>query len=409
MSKLTPEQLMAKLGGNARSSFEDNDVNININADVDGEGEGEGMIDPDTMDTSETPEAAELDVQDQAGEVDAAVADADEMNETVEGLENLYITLCSISEENLPIDRAAAMLLQTQVVNLTSKFGLSPTDIGVPSTEDFGIFPDTSTTDSMEGIKDTIKSGIDRLIAFLKNIWTAITNFVKGLFDSTLAARNKHKALTAKLKEKGVRGKKIKASGMIGIHVKNASAEARTLADFAAKVNASRLDAVVSSVSNTNTKVEDLGAVFNKVLDGLSSYEKKTMIGGVTYSESDSATPQLKRKDDLNAVEVTLTADHVQGVLNGVDTLLKVCEKYKQTQNQRKSLNDAMTKVVKSTASAADDKAIDAMKARSKAVSIWNSFVSFETKVMSTCLSVANALNNAAAASIGEAKANTKD
>lgn len=404
MFKLTPEQITARLGRNARSSLEDNDVNININADVDGEGDNDGLLDPETMDTSETPEAAELDVQDQAAEVEAAVADADEVNETVEGLESLYIALATISEENHPMDAAAAILLQNQVKTLTGKFGLSPSEIGVASTEDFGLFPDSSTTDSMEGIKETIKAGIDRLIAFLKNIWTAITNFVKGLFDSTFAARTKHKALSAKLKDKGVTGKKVKAAAVIALQVKNAATEARTLADFATKVQSARLDTVVSTVSNSDVNSEDIGKALSGVLDSLGSYAGKQMIGGCAYSESDSGTPQFKRKEDMKGLEVTLTADQVQGALNGADTLLKVCEKYKQTQNQRKSLNDAMTKSVKATASAAEDKAIAAMTARSKAVSYWNAFVSFETKVMSTCLTVTNSLNNVAAASIGEAK-----
>lgn len=400
MSKLTQAQILAKLGANARSSVEDNDVNIHIAADV----EADNAIDPETLDTSTTPEAAELDVLDQQADVENAVDDAEEMNEVVSGLEALYVEALAISEEGLPMDGAAARLLQCNVANLTRKFGLTPAEIGVASVEDYGVFPESSHTASLEGIGDTIKAGITRLVEFLKNIWNKITGFVKGLFDSTLAARNKNKALQAKLKDKGVTGKEVTVSALVAADVTDASAGSRNLVDFATEVNHVRFSLVLDALGRDDVGPKEINEAMVTMLDGLTKFTEKRLFGGHKFSIADSGLPQYKRVENLTSRKVKLTRDQVQVCLNGSDNLIKCVEKYKGKQAQQKSVNDAMTKIVKQTAAKPDAKMMQAYKARSVAVSSWNSFVSLETSVMASCLSVANALNNAAAASIGKAK-----
>ena len=405
MARLTTAQLAARFGSNAKSSLEDNDVNININADVDGEGEeNEGFVEEaEALDTSDTPEAAELDVADAGAEVEDTVEDTEAVSESIDGLESLYLTLAQISEEGLELGAGGAALLRNHVNQLTGKYGLGADDIGVASQEDLTMFPNSALQDSMEGIGETIKAAYQKLIEFLKKIGSMISTFVKSLFDAATAAKVKIAKLRKMLSSGSVKEKKVTVPALLGNNGVNVSG-IEALKDVTSEITKQRTEKFVQKFNqDTGLNETDVEAILKDFKSTIVGYKNKELAGNIRITIDADDFAKVESTDSGKSKVENLTKADANKYLDLADSLVKVVEGYRSTEKDRKKTLDSMAAKLKAdSVNAAKDenmrKRITAsMTPRRLFVRNMNKIVGIEVKLIGKCGSVANGLCNVVA------------
>lgn len=156
-------KLTASLG------LEDDAPNVQVNIDTDDMGM---PLDNITDEGENTPEADEVEIIEDAAEIDADDDVADEMAEAADSLESIYLAMESAQADG-GLTPAAAVFASIAVENIVSKYGATAKDVGV-SLEAFGDNRSYATTVSMEGVgqalKDLWNTIVEKFQAMLKKI-----------------------------------------------------------------------------------------------------------------------------------------------------------------------------------------------------------------------------------------------
>lgn len=413
MARLSVSEMTKRFGSKTNVSNEENDVNININADVDGEGENdnEGFVEEaEALDTSDTPETAELDVQDSAAEVNESIDETEEVSETIDGLENIYLSLAQMSVEGLQLDGSSAILLHGHVNQLAAKYGLTSDEVGIASVEDITLYPNNALTDSMEGIMDSISAIGNKITETMSDVGFKIANFAKALFNSIKATKDKTNRLRQIISAGSSKEKKVVKVG-VNLPVRNSGLNIPVIEDLAnvtRKITENNL-AKAESVFVMNVEQLDNFATevyYEDVLKSVKAFANKDLAGNVSLKLNDEDDIiGLKPIQNKNAKsEITIGKDEALKLLDVVDDLMDVVEGYKNTQKYRTKLNKTAVAAVKKDQAAlkTEDmglvkRVITGMRVKRKVGKDFKAVVGVEIALIKKCIEVANATNNVVA------------
>lgn len=428
MSKYDAKAILLGLTGGTVSK-EDNDLNITINAEHEGdndagEGEaadlgatepapvetveettpveavpGEGEVteepvvdaaEPVVEDTSGTPEAAELDVQEAAEGMDETQEQIENVNESVEGLEALALTLAQISVEGIEVTPLAAQMLNNQYDFAVRKFPVLRTQpLRVASCEDFAVSNEDATTVSLEKVMDGIKNGVKAVIEFLKNLGQQFLTLLGHVLSASAVMKRKAESLQAQAKSFKGDAKEVSVAGLLTS--KDLSvASIKELADALNAIGTKGYEALANGGGNIGADAH---------VDSVKSFFGKTFIGGFKI-ENTNGGPGLTSVAGKDGVKIKLSAAEAGALAGAVVNLAQAIEAYKRGESVRKNvvkkLTDEATALSNSTGGENAGK-LQALRKRMNAVS---QLMSFEKRLIGKALAVGNATNNVVAAAI---------
>lgn len=428
MSKYDAKAILLGLTGGTVSK-EDNDLNITINAEHEGdndagEGEaadlgatepapvetveettpveavpGEGEVteepvvdaaEPVVEDTSGTPEAAELDVQEAAEGMDETQEQIENVNESVEGLEALALTLAQISVEGIEVTPLAAQMLNNQYDFAVRKFPVLRTQpLRVASCEDFAVSNEDATTVSLEKVMDGIKNGVKAVIEFLKNLGQQFLTLLGHVLSASAVMKRKAESLQAQAKSFKGDAKEVSVAGLLTS--KDLSvASIKELADALNAIGTKGYEALANGGGNIGADAH---------VDSVKSFFGKTFIGGFKI-ENTNGGPGLTSVAGKDGVKIKLSAAEAGALAGAVVNLAQAIEAYKRGESVRKNvvkkLTDEATALSNSTGGE-DAGKLQALRKRMNAVS---QLMSFEKRLIGKALAVGNATNNVVAAAI---------
>lgn len=399
MSQANQARLAAgfsKTLNNGTASTEDNDVNININAETEGEGGGaapdvveEVDVDAIPLDTSETPEASELEVQEVQAEADETVDEVEDLDNTLDSLESIYYTLANVSAEGAEITPAFARMTNVAVANAVSRFGLTAADCGVASVESIALAPEAEITTSMEGIAETIKTGakqvgamMDKLIGwladFLKSIFTATGRTSKRIADVANALKNFKGTLKSDVTIPAVLNGTIAPSDLIRVGQVGKAFTASKYADIA-----------VLAKSGSVTK-DAIKTAFTKANASVTKYGDKEALPGYTFSTNEDGIVVLN-KVETSAKEGKVSQSEASGILGAANNMVAVAKEYDGAKGVRKQVSDAIKAAINENVTKEDGNAMERFSARRKLAKAWSKQVNEETRVIGLMITYANA------------------
>ncbi len=428
MSKYNAKAILLGLTGGTVSK-EDNDLNITINAEHEGdadngEGEaadlsaepapvetveettpieavpGEGEVveepivdaaEPVAEDTSGTPEAAELDVQEAAEGMDETQEQIENVNEATEGLEALALTLAQISVEGIEVTPLAAQMLNNQYDFACRKFPvLRQQSLRVASCEDFAVSNEDATTVSLEKVMDGIKNGVKAVIDFLKNLGQQLLTLLGHVLSASAVMKRKAESLQTQAKSFKGSAKEVSVAGLLtskDLSVASIKELADALNDA---IGTKGYEALASGDGN-------LGA--NAHVDSVKGFFGKTFIGGFKIKNTNGG-PGLTSVAGKDGVKIKLAAAEAGALAGAVVNLAQAIEAYKRGESVRKNvvkkLTDEATALSNSTGGESAGK-LQALRKRMNAVS---QLMSFEKRLIGKALAVGNATNNVVAGAI---------
>lgn len=427
MSKYNAKAILLGLTGGTVSK-EDNDLNITINAEHEGdadngEGEaadlsaepapvetveettpieavpGEGEVveepivdaaEPVAEDTSGTPEAAELDVQEAAEDMDETQEQIENVNEATEGLEALALTLAQISVEGIEVTPLAAQMLNNQYDFAVRKFPvLRQQSLRVASCEDFAVSNEDATTVSLEKVMDGIKNGVKAVIDFLKNLGQQLLTLLGHVLSASAVMKRKAESLQTQAKSFKGSAKEVSVAGLLTS--KDLSvASIKELADALNAIGTKGYEALASGEGNIGADAH---------IDSVKGFFGKTFIGGFKI-ENTNGGPGLTSVAGKDGVKIKLAAAEAGALAGAVVNLAQAIEAYKRGESVRKNvvkkLTDEATALSNSTGGESAGK-LQALRKRMNAVS---QLMSFEKRLIGKALAVGNATNNVVAAAI---------
>lgn len=392
------------------ASQEENDVNININAETEG-GEQEAPevvesapadVDAIPLDTSETPEASELEVAEVQAEADETVDQVEELDNTLDSLESIYFTLANVSAEGAEITPALARMTHVAINNAVSRFGLNSEDCGVASVESIALAPQAEIATSMEGIAETIKSGakqvaalMDRLISFLadflKSILTATGRTTKRINDVENALKSFKGELKTDVNIPAVLNGRIKPSDLVQVGQVGKAFTASKYADIAVLAKS---DGITGEAIKT---------AFGKANAAVTKYGDKEALPGYTFGTNDEGIVVLT-KVETSAQEGTVSASEGSGILGAAKNMVAVANEYNGAKGVRKQVSDAIKGAINENVSKEDGNAMERFTARRKLAKGWSRQVNEETRVVGLMITYANAAASVVAQTVSGGK-----
>lgn len=413
MSKRSTQDIKAlfEAGRQTVVSLEENDVNININADVDAEPQDEAAAEPVAaepvveadvdavpLDTSDTPEAAELDATEAGADVEATADDVEELDNTLESLEAIHVALESIQTQGLEFTPAAAQLLHVALGNAVGHYGLTPAAVGVASVEDFEVAPLSSQEVSMEAVGDTIKAAAESLVKFLKELLANIVNFVKGIFSAVEAAKQKNEKVIKALADAKATKNEITLPGILNGQL--SAAKVKGVAGFIEAVVKTKTADIEAAVRGSSVTSDEIKSRFTALYQGV----KDGVPGQITVGISDGY-PTITYADGESKKIKTPSLSELQATAKANQALIAAIAEYKSAEAARKKMTDVL---IANTAANKFSEAkegdgnvlVELVKARRSAANLWSKRIAFETKAIGKALAYANAVNNALASAI---------
>lgn len=379
------------------TSLEDNDVNININAETETGAaevpevvesvvlETEDVVTPiPDLDTSDTPEAGELEMQQTGGELDEAVTEVEELDDTVEALECIYMEMANISAENLEITPALMQMTHVAVANAVRRFGLSTDDCGVASVEDASV---GSIASSMEGVGDTIKSGVKQIAKMLDGVISFFVDFLKSIF--TQVGRSKKRLADVK----AARGKVSKTDVEVSIpaaldgHI-DAAFYNNTIA-FMTKLIGLKYTKLEEMLEADRSVTELEKTILKDISMSLVPFLRKPILPGMTF-EFDNKTMIRLIREDKNSVSKKITMSDVDSMLTTAGNLIEEAERYNAIKPQREQAIKKLKAKIESSRGNDDDKS--RFTGARELSRFWAALVRTETQLVSGLLTCADAL-----------------
>jgi hypothetical protein len=407
MSQVNTARLGAGFAKTLNTSLEENDVNININAETEGgeqetpevvETASEVDVDAVPLDTSETPEASELEVQEVQAEGDAVANDVEELDNSLDSLESIYFTLANVAAEGMEITPAFARMTHVAVDNAVGRFGLTTADCGVASVESIELAPNAEIETSMEGIAETLKAGASQLGALLDKLIANLVEFLKSILtgagrtESRLNAVDKavreHKGAFGVAKVPAVLDGNIKAGDLGSILEVGKALVTTKYADLA--VLAKQADLTADQVSEAVVKST---RAFDKV-------KGTDALPGYTIGRTSEGAVSLERREGT-AKEVQLSQSEILASIGVAKNMVKVAKDYDSAKGVRKQVSESIKGSIKEAT--ADEKGLARLSARRKLVKIWTQQVNVEQRIVGTIVGYANAVGAAAASTLRKA------
>lgn len=184
---------------NTSLGLEDEAPNVQVNIDTDETGM---PIDNVTEAGENTPDADEVEIVEEAQEIEADGEVMDEMAEAADSLESIYLAMES-AQENGGLTPEAAQFASIAVDNIVSKYNISSEDLGI-SLESFGDNRAQATTVSMEGVGQALKDLWETIVEKFQAMVKKIVDF----YNKTIAAapRIKRRAESIRKKARATNG-----------------------------------------------------------------------------------------------------------------------------------------------------------------------------------------------------------
>lgn len=392
-------------------SQEDNDLNININADHEGDAAptaddfattpvvepvvAEPVVEPVVVedaiaaDTSETPETAELDVADAAGDVVESANKVDDTNAVAVGIESVLLQLATISNEGIDVTPFIANSLRVQLDHATRKFPKAGRDENgesiVASVESWTVSQEENTSSMIGKAVTKLKGAGAAIVKFLKELWERI----KSLTGSTKATAGLIKRKAESLQGKKANGKEIKLPGQIaGID----SASLKQLAQLVTAVGNAKL--------NAGTLVEKGWGAATAQTSLAGSYKAGTYLGGFIVAYGENKMPTVTTAEVGEGKHVTLKDGEVAAILAGTLEIAKALEAYAAGEVFRKKVTDALIAACSAEVTPEDAGRYAKWKLARETATHWGKYSAFEAQVVKRAIGVANAANNAVATSV---------
>lgn len=379
-------------------SAEENDVNININADVDGEQNGgveAPAVDADAvpLDTSDTPEALELDAADAGADVEDTAEEVVELDNTSQALESIYFALESINTNNQEFTPAAAALLHVAVNNAAGRYGVSAESLEMPSMEDVEVAPISSLETSMEAVGESIKAVAAGVVTFLKELLQKIATFVKTIFSATEAAKVKNEQVIKALADaKGIKDT-ITVPGILKGELSVAGINA--VSKFIDAITGTKFADIEATLRGEAVTKEQVATRFTEMYRGV----RGGIPGQASVTINSEGYPEINYSE-AEAKEIkTPYLSELQAAAKANQALIAKIVAYKQAEGVRKKTTELLIKLAGENAGE-DAKFTERFTARRAAAKLWSKRIGFESKAIGKALAYANAVNNALASAI---------
>ena len=437
MSKYNAKAILLGLTGGTVSK-EDNDLNITINAEHEGDndaGEGEaadlGATDPAPVetveettpveavpgegevteepvvdaaepvaeDTSGTPEAAELDVQEAAEGMDETQEQIENVNEATEGLEALALTLAQISVEGIEVTPLAAQMLNNQYDYAVRKFpALRHQSLRVASCEDFAVSTEDATTVSLEKVMDGIKNGIKAIITFLKELGQKFMAMLGHVISASAIMKRKAQALQGQAKSFKGQPKEVSVAGLLTTPDFSV-ASIKQLADLLSSIGTKAYEQFLNIDARSSEEDVDNLIKNGPFIEAIKPYLGKSFIGGFKIENSNGG-PTLTSVEGKDGVKVKLSGTEAAAFAGAIVNLADAIEAYKRGENIRKRVLSTLTGMAEGIAAVEEERKPRYMQVIRRGMKLVSEQMAFEKRLIAKALAVGNATNNVVAAAI---------
>lgn len=409
MGKYNASAILAAFGTTS-NSFEENDLNINIQAEHEGDGDDDGAGDDlfeesvdngddagaEAVDTSSTPETAEIDVAESAEATGATADKIQDVDETVTGLENLALQLATISQEGIEVTPFIANTINAQYDYITRRYpALSRSRLDSNSFESYGYGVETL---SFEGAMDKIKSTAASVVKMLKQLWLRIKAFFgSGIAAATVARQKAAKLINGKARKKPATEVKVPSILKDGLGV----AKINELSELVKLVTHTRVT-VFEQYSESNGGGSNLADFIAAMNRGVDTYLKRqTMPGNFKIIRTADNILKVDILDDDKAVkDKPRTPAEIKEEAKAIWKLCDNILSYRKGEPERKKVNDKLITIIGNTSTTNDPNKLTAYRLHRKAASLWARQCAWEQQVMRRALAYVNAYNNLLAASL---------
>lgn len=356
------------------------------------------------LDTSETPEATEIEARAAGCVVDEIVAEINETATVAAGLESIYLALKDIQVSCETLTPAAATMLHEAVDCVVAPTGAEAEDVGIPPIEDFVEDNEAAVAASMEGIGEQTKNAAKKMVEMLKQLMEKLAEFFTRLLDSSIRGMNKTQKMLKDLKDAELKTEPVSLPDMF----EGGYPEPKRInltKDTIVAVSQFTTERI-ASVSLTNDPAEEarlmhhLQQKYKIILNPNSSYNY------LYYGVVDNFLKlQQQKPKDSDKVEVTPTSlNQVKQVLEANLQLLGEINKYRQLAKKRKDELKTMTVMAQRYAASGSTttegpKAVE-IERKLNAYVLVGALCAEEKKFVSRSLAVAHAVNNVVASSV---------
>lgn len=427
-TKYNAQAILAGFKKDGIVSKEENDLNININAEHEGDKasedtsefepaaktvetvETEEVVEPvvETVveDTSGTPEAVELDVQDAGVEIEETETQIADINEAAEGLEGIALTLAQISYEGLAVSPLAAQMLNDHYAFVTRKFPKLAASEVVASCESFRTDSVEATNVSLESVVEKIKKAGQAMAKMLKDLLQQFLAFLGNVVSASGVMKRKADALQEKAKAYKGEAKEVAIATQL-TSKELSVASIKELADLLNDIGTKAYEQFTSINAGTGDSDIDDMLKNGPFVESLKKHFGKTFIGGFKL-ENTTGGPALSGVEGKEGVKVKLSASEAAALASAVANLAQAIEAYKRGESVRKKVLLHLTGVSEGIDAVEEERKPRFMQTIRRAIRAISQQMAFEKRLVSKALNVGNTVNNIVASAV-DGKAEVKE
>ena len=363
---------------------------------------------------------AELEVQEEVGELESQETAIDEGTEAADQLEEVEALVEQAAEEGEGLDPVAAEAVRIAVEAICARVGANPKSMyALYATENFQSASSrkANTRFALEGVGEFLKDLWKKIKAALQNLWAK----VKAFWDKHISSLGRVKKALESMKTKIVESSgKLKDKAFIeeapsslsdavnGGDISHRSFNSFITAHTALLNTAQQITEKTNDFNTTAANaITDIDAAINK-LKGSAPAKSGTLIGGITIhytfveeASEGNVTLEVERetvdKADKGGVSLAEKNDvktTIDSVLNLIKDNIKAKEKQTKLQESFSKFSLAIEKAINAATGPVDQKALRnsmkiAYKINAKTPTIQNEVLGLNIKLAKTVLSYA--------------------
>jgi hypothetical protein len=378
-------------------------------------------VDSDTLlteDASGTPEAIEATVLSSGAEVVTVSDRVGDIVDTVVGLESIYLQLQKIKDAEGNISVESYGFLTIAYEQSVRKFPALQKNSGLPSMEEFAMNADRANTISLESVGEKLVNGYNALVKFIKDLIERVKAFFGHIISATNVIVRKAKSLMERLKSvnDNATGSDISMPAVLN-HPVLTDNNIGNLTGIVKSIGEASYRDVIDIYNNAITgnkeiPVSEVIGSMHKAFDAYGKMAGDVYLGNLSFS-NDDFPPAIKLLDAEARKVKPYTKSKMktyleQNVKLGVaifDLKSSQVERTRALTTMMAMMKDFADKQTKTDERSEFRKQFELMTA---AVQFIRKLQTFENKVLSRAIQVANAINNSCAASISALEAHDK-
>ncbi len=369
-------------------------------------------------DTSDTPEAIEASVLSAGAELVTVSERVGDITEAVEGLESIYLQLEKIRDAEGTVSAESHGFLTIAYDQTVRKFPALQKNSGLPSMEEFAMNAGRANNISLENVAEKLVDGYKALVKFIEQLIERIKAFFGHVISASGVMVRKSKALLERLKtvNDNATGEDITMPAVLN-HPVLTDTNIVSLTDAVASIGKASYRDIINIydravAGDKDILVNEVIESMHKAFDAYGKMAGDVYLGNLSFS-NDDFPPVIKLLDAETRKVKPYTKTKMKTYLEQNIKLGVAIYDLKSSQTERTRALGAMMATLKqlSDQSNKNDTRSEFRKQYellNAAIQFVRKLQTFENKVLSRVVQVANAVNNSCAASISSLEAYDK-